>query len=146
MASLVGRAGLAAVGPATAASASPSLQVTGSSFAGIAIQQWVGQAETLYGLNINWQVSSSVIGLNNFAQNQIDFAARTSPTARARRAPLPTSPYQYMPDVAGALAFMYNLTGNNGQKITNLVLDAQVVERHLHRTDHHLEHRRPSPS
>ena len=37
------------------------------------------QASTLYGLNINWQVTSSVIGLNNFAQNQVDFAASDIP-------------------------------------------------------------------
>ena len=33
-----------------------------------------------------------------------------------------------MPDVAGALAFMYNLTGNNGQQIRNLVLNDKTVE------------------
>jgi phosphate transport system substrate-binding protein len=118
----------AAVGPATWASASPSLQVTGSSFAGVAIQQWVGQAETLYGLNINWQVSSSVIGLDNFAQNEIDFAASDIPYSSGQATSTPTVPYQYMPDVAGALAFMYNLNGTNGEKITNLVLDAHVID------------------
>ena len=61
------------------AGASPSMQSTGSSFASVAIQQWVGQSSTLFGLNINWQVSSSVIGLNNFGQNQIDFAASDIP-------------------------------------------------------------------
>jgi phosphate transport system substrate-binding protein len=119
---------LASVAPETVASASPSLNATGSSFAGIALQEWVGQAATLYGLNINWQVSSSVIGLNNFAQNQLDFAASDIPYSSGQASSTPTQPYQYMPDVAGALAFMYNLTGNNGSKITNLVLDAQVVE------------------
>jgi phosphate transport system substrate-binding protein len=118
----------AALGPATLAAASPSLQVTGSSFAGVAIQQWVGQAETLYGLNINWQVSSSVIGLDNFAQNEIDFAASDIPYSSGQASSTPTIPYQYMPDVAGALAFMYNLLGNNGEKITNLVLDAHVLD------------------
>ena len=44
---------------------------------------------------------------------------------RARPAPTPTVPYQYMPDVAGGLAFMYNLTGNDGQQITSLNLDAR---------------------
>jgi phosphate transport system substrate-binding protein len=114
--------------PATVASASPSLNATGSSFAGIALQQWVGQAATLYGLNINWQVSSSVIGLNNFAQNQLDFAASDIPYSSGQASSSPNQPYQYMPDVAGALAFMYNLTGTNGQKISNLVLDAAVLE------------------
>jgi phosphate transport system substrate-binding protein len=33
-----------------------------------------------------------------------------------------------MPDVAGALAFMYNLTGRDGNQITNLILKAHTVE------------------
>ncbi len=95
----------------------------------MAIQQWVGQAATLYGLNINWQVSSSVIGLDNFAQNEIDFGASDIPYSSGQATSTPNHPYQYMPDVAGALAFMYNLTGaQTGTKITNLVLDAQVID------------------
>ncbi len=107
--------------------ASPNMQVTGSSFAGPAIQNWVGQSSTLYGLNINWQVSSSVQGLNDFGLNQVDFAASDIPYSSGQAADVPTQPYQYMPDVAGGLAFMYNLTGNDGQRITNLNLDAQVI-------------------
>jgi phosphate transport system substrate-binding protein len=107
--------------------ASPNMQVTGSSFAGPAIQNWVGQSSTLYGLNINWQVSSSVQGLNDFGLNQVDFAASDIPYSSGQAADLPKQPYQYMPDVAGGLAFMYNLTGNDGQRITDLNLDAQVI-------------------
>ncbi|HXQ62437.1 MAG TPA: substrate-binding domain-containing protein [Acidimicrobiales bacterium] len=114
-----------AAGPAAA---SPQMNSTGSSFAGVAIQQWVGQAATLYGLNINWQVSNSVQGLDAFAQNQMDFAASDIPYSSGQASGDPTIPYQYMPDVAGALAFMYNLTGNNGQQIRNLVLDYKTVE------------------
>ncbi len=44
-----------------AAGASPSMDSTGSSFAGVAIQNWVAQTNTLFGLNINWQVQSSVV-------------------------------------------------------------------------------------
>jgi len=110
------------------AEASPNMQATGSSFASVAIQQWVGQASTLYGLNINWQVSSSVIGLNNFAQNQVDFAASDIPYSSQQSTYYPTIPYEYMPDVAGGLSFMYNLTGVDGQEITSLVLDARVAE------------------
>src|SRR5580700_8696275 len=61
------------------AAAFPLLQSTGSSFAGVAIDQWVGQASSLYGFNINFQVSSSVFGLNSFAQNQEDFSASDIP-------------------------------------------------------------------
>jgi phosphate transport system substrate-binding protein len=110
------------------AGASPSMQATGSSFASVAIQQWVGQSSTLYGLNINWQVTSSVIGLDNFAQNEVDFAASDIPYSSNQASSSPTVPYQYMPDVAGGLAFMYNLTGNDGQQITSLDLDAHVAD------------------
>ncbi len=112
---------------AVPAGASPSMQSTGSSFASVAIQQWVGQSSTLFGLNINWQVSSSVIGLNNFGQNQIDFAASDIPYSAQQSTYYPTQPYQYLPDVAGGLAFMFNLNGNDGQRISNLNLNATVV-------------------
>ena len=75
------------------------------------------------GLSINWQVTSSVIGLNDFAQNQVDFAASDIPYVAAVHH-YPTQPYQYLPDVASGLAFMFNLNGTNGQRITNLVLNA----------------------
>ncbi len=112
---------------AVPAAADPTLQSTGSSFAGVAIQEWVGQASTLYGTNINWQVSSSVIGLNNLAQSQVDFAASDIPYSSQQSTYYPTQPYQYMPDVAGGLAFMYNLNGNDGQQINNLVLNSSLI-------------------
>jgi len=113
---------------AVPAGASPTMQSTGSSFASVAITQWVGQSSTLYGLNINWQVSSSVIGLNNFGQNQIDFAASDIPYSAEQSTYYPNQPYQYLPDVAGGLAFMFNLNGNDGQRITNLNLNAQLID------------------
>ncbi|MEI7859498.1 MAG: substrate-binding domain-containing protein [Acidimicrobiales bacterium] len=109
------------------AGASPSMQSTGSSFASVAIQQWVGQSSTLFGLNINWQVSSSVVGLNNFGQNQLDFAASDIPYSAQQSTYYPSQPYQYLPDVAGGLAFMYNLNGNNGQRINNINLNAAAI-------------------
>jgi phosphate transport system substrate-binding protein len=112
---------------APAAGAEPLLQSTGSSFAGVAIQQWVGQSATLYGLNINWQVSSSVVGLNNFGQNQIDFAASDIPYSAQQSTYYPSQPYQYMPDVAGGLSFMFNLNGTDGQQITNLNLNTSLI-------------------
>ncbi len=113
---------------AAPAAADPTLQSTGSSFAAVAIQEWVGQASTLYGTNINWQVSSSVIGLNNLAQAQVDFAASDIPYSSQQSTYYPTQPYQYMPDVAGGLGFMYNLNGNDGQQITNLILTPSLVD------------------
>jgi phosphate transport system substrate-binding protein len=119
-----------ALGPASeAGAAAPSLESTGSSFAAVAIQQWVGEAATLYGLNINFQVSSSVIGLDDFGESQIDFAASDIPYSSGQAQSTPTQPYQYLPDVAGALSFMYNLQGGeSGTHITNLVLTPQLIE------------------
>src|ERR1700677_263224 len=115
------------VGPLPAG-ADPTLESSGSSFAALAIQQWVGQASTLYGLNINFQVSSSVLGLNAFGLSQDDFAASDIPYSSQQATNIPTQPYEYMPDVAGGLSFMYNLNGNDGQQITNLILNAHVAD------------------
>ncbi|MFZ0668239.1 MAG: substrate-binding domain-containing protein [Acidimicrobiales bacterium] len=119
----------AALAPATQAAASPALESTGSSFAGVAIEQWIGEASTLYGLSINFQVSSSVVGLDDFAENQIDFGASDIPYSSGQALEEPNQPYQYLPDVAGALAFMYNLQGSqSGTQIKSLVLTTQVIE------------------
>ena len=111
------------------AGASPNMQSTGSSFAGAAIQEWVGTSNTLFGLNINWQVQSSIIGLNQFATNQVDFGASDIPYSSGQAQSSPNQPYQYFPDVAGGLAFMFNLNGQDGSQITNLNLDATVISK-----------------
>jgi phosphate transport system substrate-binding protein len=115
-------------GPSVASASSPTMQSTGSSFAAVAIQEWVAQTATLFGLNINWQVQSSVVGLNDFATNEVDFGASDIPYSSQQAQSTPAFPYQYMPDVAGGLSFMYNLTGNDGQLINNLVLNAQTID------------------
>ncbi|HEY7946398.1 MAG TPA: substrate-binding domain-containing protein [Acidimicrobiales bacterium] len=109
------------------AGAFPQEQSQGSSFAAVAIDQWVGQASSLYGFNINFQVSSSVLGLNAFATNNADFVASDIPYSSGQADSTPSQPYQYLPDVAGALAFMFNLQGVNGQQIRTLNLNAQTV-------------------
>ncbi len=114
--------------PASPAGASPEMQSTGSSFAALAIQEWQSQTATLYGLNINFQPSSSVVGLNDFAQNQVDFAASDIPYSSQQALYTPNQPYEYMPDVAGGLAFMFNLYGNDGNRITDLNLNAQAID------------------
>jgi phosphate transport system substrate-binding protein len=112
---------------ASPAGAAPQLQSTGSSFAAGAISSWVKNASVLFGTDINFQVSSSVTGLSLFAQNSIDFGASDIPYSTNQSPYTPTVPYQYLPDVAGGLALMYNLTGSDGQRITNLNLNAEVT-------------------
>ncbi len=109
-------------------SSEPTLNIGGSSLAAIPLEQWASQVAAVDDLNINWQVSSSVDGLNAFAENQVDVGASDIPYSSMQAAETPDFPYQYLPDVACGLSFMYNLVGNNGQQITSLVLDAQVSE------------------
>ncbi len=106
----------------------PTMTSSGSSFASVAMQEWVGQSSVLFGDNINWQVSSSVFGLNDFGQNSIDFALSDIPYSAGQNQSNPNQPYQYLPDVAGGLAFMYNLNGNTGQRISNLNMNAAVID------------------
>jgi len=112
---------------AAAGASGPPMQSTGSSFAGVAIESWTSEAGILYGTNINFQVSSSVTGMSFFAQNQVDLGASDIPYSSGQSPYNPSIPYQYLPDVAGGLALMYNLTGNDGQRITSLDLNAQAV-------------------
>src|SRR5271155_1130098 len=118
------------VGQLTAGASMPQLTSTGSSFAGVAISQWEGQFNSIDGGDINFAVSSSVVGLNDFCNQTVDFGA-TDISYATQQANCSTSavpyPFQYMPDVAGGLAFEYNLQGQNGQRITNLILNAPTL-------------------
>jgi len=109
--------------------ASPTMQSTGSSFAAVAIQQWVGQTSTLYGLNINWQVQSSWSASTTSPRTRSTSGASDIPYSSQQAQSTPNFPYQYMPDVAGGLSFMYNLNGNDGQRITSLILNASVIDK-----------------
>jgi ABC-type phosphate transport system substrate-binding protein len=117
---------LAMASPSLAGAAQPQLTATGSSLAGVAMTQWEGQFNELYGGNINFTVSSSQIGLNDFAQRTVDFGASDLTYAAAGATP-PSVPYQYVPDVGYALAFEYNLIGQDGKRITNLVLNGETI-------------------
>jgi phosphate transport system substrate-binding protein len=119
------------LGTAGQASASlPPLTSTGSSFAGVAISQWQGQFNELNGGNINFTVSNSIIGMNDFCQNTVNFGAAdiaySTQQSICSTSQVPY-PFQYMPDVAGGLSFEYNLTGQNGQQVKSLILSAPVL-------------------
>lgn len=107
----------------------PTVTGTGSSYAAVAINQWAAQALSLYGLSINYETSSSVIGLDDFAQSQVDFGASEIgySTGQADDTPPAGDTYQYLPDVAGAECLMYNLNTITGAAVTNLNLDSQVI-------------------
>ena len=113
--------------PAAPAGASVTVTGTGSSYAAVAINNWVGQVANLYGLSINYQTSSSVYGLNDFKAGQVTFAASeigysTQPTNKP-----PDGTYQYLPSVAGATCLMYNVPSGTHQPIQGLQLTPAIL-------------------
>ena len=114
----------------SAGASGPTVLGSGSSYAAVALDQWTAQAASLGIGNFNYQTSSSVIGLNDYAQGQLNFAASEIgySTGQSAYTPQPPySPYQYLPDVAGATCLMYNLPSSTGQSITNLQLDGNTL-------------------
>lgn len=117
-----------ATSPAVSPDGPPNLSMTGSSLAAVALNQWIGYASSVDGLNIDFEVSSSVIGLDNFAEGQVDLAASDFPYSAGQATYTPDEPYQYLPDLGYGLAFAFHLNGTNGQPITDLHLDAALVD------------------
>ncbi len=108
----------------------PEILGAGSSYASVAIDQWVDQINSIDGDDVNYSVSSSVIGLNEFAQEQVDFGASEIgySTGQANETPPAGYAYQYLPDVAGATCMMYNLQSPiTGQPITSLQLTTAMI-------------------
>jgi ABC-type phosphate transport system substrate-binding protein len=118
------------VGAPPAYAGGPEILGAGSSYASVAIDQWVEEINSIDGDDINYSVSSSVIGLNEFAQQQVDFGASEIgySTGQANETPPAGYAYQYLPDVAGATCMMFNLQSPiTGQPITSLDLTTQMI-------------------
>jgi phosphate transport system substrate-binding protein len=108
----------------------PEINGSGSSYAALAIAQWVTEISSLDGDQVNYQDSSSVIGLDDFAQQQVLFGASEIgySTGQADYTPPANYPYQYLPDVAGATCMDYNLTSPiTGAPITSLDLTTAMI-------------------
>lgn len=113
--------------PASAAPARVNGQ--GSSYVALAMQQWVADAQTR-GLQVNYLPTGSPAGLTSFGQSLADFAgteaefsALASPTAGDSRG------YQYIPDVAGAVAIMYHVQDTAGREVDYLHLSRRTIAR-----------------
>jgi ABC-type phosphate transport system substrate-binding protein len=113
----------------------------GSGFAALEINQW--QADTArrpYNLSVNYSAQGSSFGRGQFASGQLDFGASdiiyvqndgdaglpAMERNRCKGAALPAC-FRYVPVSAGGLSFMYNLTDNAGNRVTNLQLTRDQV-------------------
>jgi phosphate transport system substrate-binding protein len=96
----------------------------GSTFAKIAIDQWVRDVSG-QGLRVNYQGPGSSQGRNLFKAGQVDFASSDIPFEQQEQ---PVSrPFTYLPLVAGGTALMYNLVDTAGRQIDNLELSGGTI-------------------
>ncbi len=121
-------AGLVVVGPAPAeAQGSTLVNGAGSTYVALAMQQWVTDG-TARGLRVNYTPTGSPDGLQRFAGSQINFAGTEAEFSSFGQTSVPRG-YQYVPDVAGAIAMMYNLRDRAGNKVDYLHLSQRTVAR-----------------
>jgi phosphate transport system substrate-binding protein len=112
--------------PTPRANAAPApINGQGSSYVGLAMQEWVANGQT-QGLSVNYLPTGSPAGLTAFNQNLADFAG-TEAEFSALQAGDPSRSFQYVPDVAGAVAIMYNISDTAGRKVDYLHLARRTV-------------------
>jgi phosphate transport system substrate-binding protein len=98
---------------------------SGSTYVGLAMQQWTAEGQA-QGLNVNYTPTGSPDGLQRFAGGQIDFAG-TEAEFSSLASSNPTRGFQYVPDVAGAVAIMYNIKDVSGRKVDYLHLSRSTI-------------------
>jgi len=119
-----------AVAPMPSAIAAPAaINGSGSTYVALAMQQWVADAQT-NGLKVNYLPTGSPQGLNSFGQSLIDFAGTEAEfSSLGATGGEANRGYQYVPDVAGAVAVMYNVSDSAGRKVDYLRLSRRTVAR-----------------
>ena len=113
----------------------PQLHSAGSTWVQIAMQQWTSDVNR-FGLNVDYQGIGSTAGREDYMYNLIDFAATEIPYQPEeldlyhRELGGNFRNYQYVPDVAGGTAFMYNLNDpSTGERIRSLRLNSDLITR-----------------
>jgi phosphate transport system substrate-binding protein len=117
--------------PAGADTAPAKIVGEGSSYVGLAMQQWVADGQSLYGLNVTYAPTDSPSGLSRYTAGLVDFAG-TEAEFSALSGGNDTGAgrgYQYVPDVAGAVAIMYNVDDKAGSHVNYLHLARRTVAR-----------------
>jgi ABC-type phosphate transport system substrate-binding protein len=109
-----------------------TIEGSGSSWAYIAISQWINDVAP-QGLTVNYNPDGSSEGRQDYMQGSlVDFAGSDPPFNSGKDllggegVQDPSDGYSYVPDTAGGTAFMYHLDVG-GHLIRNLRLNAQVL-------------------
>jgi len=115
---------------ALAAGASP-IAGGGSSFAELEVDQWrADTAHAPYNLSVDYSAAGSTFGRTQYLAGQLDYGVSDIPFQPDEQGAVAASPrknFVYVPVSAGGVAFIYNVIGTNGQRITNLRLTSHDV-------------------
>src|SRR5262249_14224448 len=118
---------LASMSGSTAGANPAKINGSGSTYVGLAMQQWGADGQT-NGLQVNYLPTGSPSGLTQYAQTLVDFAG-TEAEYSALGGNGADRGYQYVPDVAGAVAVMYNVEDRAQRKVDYLHLARETVAR-----------------
>ena len=99
---------------------------TGSTYVGLAMQQWTAEAQ-IQGLEVNYTPTGSPDGLSRYRGGQVDFAGTEAEFSSLQVSDDVSRGYQYVPDVAGAVAVMYNVDDLSGRSVNYLHLSRSTV-------------------
>lgn len=113
----------------TPAAAGTRINGAGSSYVALAMQQWVADAQTS-GLDVNYLPNGSPQGMTSYGQSLIDFAGTEAEfSALQASGGEQNRGFQYVPDVAGATAVLYNVDNAAGEKVSDLHLSMRTIAR-----------------
>jgi phosphate transport system substrate-binding protein len=128
-AAAAGAAGAAeAAGNLAAAQASPAILGVGSTYVGLAMQSWVSTAQSR-GIRVNYNPTGSPDGLNRYNARTVVFAGTEAEFSSIGMSDSVSRGYQYIPDIAGAVAIMYNVEDRAGREVDYLHLSRSTVAR-----------------
>jgi phosphate transport system substrate-binding protein len=118
---------------APAAEAFVQVNGSGSTYVGLAMSDWQNGANS-QGIPVNYSALGSPAGVNQYGDRTVDFAgteAEVSSLQAAGGGGLSANQrgYQYVPDVAGAVAVMYNVTDAGGRRVDSLHLTRETIAR-----------------
>jgi phosphate transport system substrate-binding protein len=118
---------------ASSASAYTAVTGSGSSYVALAMGDWQ-QGATSRGIPINYSSLGSPTGVNQYGDRTVDFGATEAEVSSLIAAggggqSAQQRGYQYVPDVAGAVAVMYDVKDASGKRVDYLHLTRSVIAR-----------------
>jgi ABC-type phosphate transport system substrate-binding protein len=131
LASLLSSAGDVSAAPQASAQGGPTITGGGSSFAALQLQQWRADvARAPYGLSMIYTAAGSTYGRDAYRQGLVDFGVSEIPYPPHEQPELQASAraqFVYVPVMAAAVGFTFNLVGTDGRRITDLRLTQEQV-------------------